>query len=144
MARMPYVFFYGGYMDPNVLKAAGVEPENCTSGYVEGFRLAIGPLANLEQEKGAKAFGLLAKLSHEDLDKLYGGDPAHLGGAVYLPEAVLVHGLNTGAVPALTYLCAELTGEEPDQAYVDNLMKAARALGLPEDYIMSIPECIIR
>ncbi len=138
MARKPYAFFYGGYMDPGVLKAAGASPENCEAGYVADFELTVGPLANLEGKKDARAYGLLAQLSHADLDKLYGGNPVALKGAPYLPEAVLVHTDDGRAVPAMTYICPKLSGEKPDQAYIAKLLTAAGKLQLPADYLAMI------
>lgn len=138
MARKPYAFFYGGYMNPAVLEAAGVTYENGEAGYVEGLVLTIGPIANLEDKKEARAYGLLARLSHDDLDKLYGGDPAALGGAVYLPEAVLVQTEDGRAVPAMTYICPALAGGKPDPAYVAKLVDAAERLALPAEYIAHI------
>lgn len=138
MARKPYAFFYGGYMDPEILEAAGASPENCEAGYVADFELMVGPLANLEVKKGARAYGLLAQLSHDDLEKLYGGDPVALKGAPYLPEAVLVHTNDGRAVPAMTYICPALSGEKPDQAYVAKLVRAAEKLQLPTDYMALI------
>lgn len=138
MARLPYAFFYGGYMDPDVLEAAGASPEHYEAGYVADFELTVGPLANLEAKKAARAYGLLAQLSHDDLEKLYGGNPAALKGAPYLPEAVLVQTDDGRAVPAMTYICPKLSGEKPDRAYVAKLIVAAEKLQLPADYISCI------
>jgi hypothetical protein len=135
MARKPYAYFYGGYMNPAVLKAAGVSPEACKAGHVDGLALTVGPIANLEEKAGNRSYGLLARVSHADLDRLYGGDAAHLKGLVYLPEAVLVHTEDGRAVPALTYICPSLSGAAPDSAYVATLVEAAERLGLPAEYI---------
>lgn len=135
MDRKPYVFLYGGYMNPETLKASGTSPEECVAGYVDNLMLTVGPIANLTEKDGSRAYGLLTRLSHDDLDTLYGGDPAALGGAVYLPEAVLVKTDDGLAVPALTYICPELSGDTPDLLYVAKLIAAAEAIGLPADYI---------
>lgn len=138
MTSKPYAFFYGGYMDPATLRAAGTAPENCEAGFVEGLTLTVGPLANLEEKEGSRAYGLLARLSHDDLEKLYGGDPAALKGIAYLPEAVLVQTMDGRAVPAMTYVCARLSGEVPDPAYVERLVVAAESIGLPSECIAHI------
>lgn len=138
MTRNPFAFFYGGYMNPDVLAASGTSPTQCEVGYVEGLKLCVGPIANLEETKGARAYGLLARLSHSDLDMLYGGDPAALQGAVYLPEAVLVHTNDGRAVPAMTFVCPSLSGAAPDEAYVAKLITAAEKIGLPAEYVYQI------
>lgn len=138
MTTKPYAFFYGGYMNPDTLRAYGTTPEDCEVGYVEGLELTIGPIANMAPKEGARAYGLLARLSHKDLDKLYGGDPAALKGSRYLPEAVLVQTANGSSVPAMTYLCSTLSGAVPEAQYVANLVKAAEVLNLPAAYIAQI------
>lgn len=138
MDRKPYAFFYGGYMSTEVLRASGVAPEECEACWLEGFALTIGPIANLEEEKGARAYGLLARLSHEELETLYGGDPAALKGARYLPEAVLVQTADGRSIPAMTYICPSLDGSAADPVYVAKLVTAAEGLDLPSDYISHI------
>lgn len=138
MADKPYAFFYGGYMNPDTLRAYGTTPEECEVGYVEGLELTVGPIANMAPKEGARAYGLLARLSHDDLETLYGGDPAALKGSRYLPEAVLVKTAAGASVPAMTYLCSTLSGAAPEAEYVGNLVKAAEVLGLPDDYIAHI------
>lgn len=138
MARMPYAFFYGGYMNPDVLRAADASPKDCETGYVEGFELTVGPIANLAEKEGARAYGLIARLHHDDLEKLYGGDPSALKGAVYLPEAVLAQTDDGRAFPAMTYICPVLSGAAPDPAYIAKLVAAAEVLGLPAYYIDQI------
>lgn len=138
MALKPYAFFYGGYMDADTLRGYGTTPENCETGYVKDMALTVGPLANLEPKHGARAYGLLARLTHEDLNKLYGDDPSALKGIAYLPEAMLVQ-RDTGApVPAITYICEPLSGGPPSKDYVANLVKAAEKLSLPSDYVAHI------
>ncbi len=127
-------------MNPDVLRASGTRPIDCETGYVEGLRLKVGPLANLEESKDSRAYGLLAKLSHEDLNKLYGSDPAALQGTVYLPEAVLVHTKNGQTVPAMTYICPTLSGGIADAEYVAKLVVAAEKIELPADYISQLHE----
>jgi len=138
MAQMPYAFFYGGYMNPDALKALGTQPMDCETGHVEDLKLTVGPLANLEESEGSRAYGLLARLSHEDLNKLYGSDPAALQGIAYLPEAVLVHTENGQSLPALVYICAPLSGGVADATYVTKLVIAAEKIGLPADYVTHI------
>jgi len=135
MERRPYAFFYGGYMDPAVLMAAGVSPTDCTAGYIDRLALTIGPIANLEDHPEGRAYGLLARVSHDDLDVLYGGDPSALQGARYFPEAVLVHTEEGRRVPAVTYICPNLPGGPADAAYIAKLVSAAEGLNLPANYV---------
>lgn len=135
MTDKPYAFFYGGYMNSDTLRTYGTTPEDCEVGYVEGLELTVGPIANMAPKAGTRAYGLLARLSHKDLDTLYGGDPAALKGSRYLPEAVLVQTEAGASIPAMTYLCGTLSGAAPEADYIANLVKAAETLKLPDSYI---------
>jgi len=138
MERRPYAFFYGGYMNPAVLMAAGVSATDCMAGYIDSLTLTIRPIANLEDNPEGRAYGLLARVSHDDLDALYGGNPPALQGIRYLPEAVLVHTEEGRSVPAVTYICPKLPGGPADAAYIAKLVAAAEDLNLPADYIAHI------
>ncbi len=62
--RLHEVFFYGLYMDPEILKQRQVEPRNPRIAVADNFRLRIGNRATLIREDGATAHGLLYSLNH--------------------------------------------------------------------------------
>jgi hypothetical protein len=93
------VFFYGLFMDDEVLRQAGVAPINPRRAYLEGFELRIGQRATLVPSAGARACGMLVALTHAELDRLYGAP----GLEQYRPEAVLVQPLEATPTPALCY-----------------------------------------
>ena len=64
-------FFYGLYMDLEILRQAGVAPGNGRRAYVENFALRIGQRATLLPSAGARAYGMLYGVTHADLDRLY-------------------------------------------------------------------------
>jgi hypothetical protein len=51
--RRVSVFFYGLFMDPELLRGKGLQPENDRRACVRGMRLRIGKRAALEVEPGA-------------------------------------------------------------------------------------------
>ncbi len=128
-------FFYGLFMDEAVLAEAGVAARNPKMAYVEDFGLRIGRRATLVPEAGARAYGMLYDLMHEELDKLYGAP----GLEDYRPEAVETHLLDGGRRPALCYnlLYAPAPGEA-NAAYAKRLSEALERLGFPADYVAFI------
>ena len=128
-------FFYGLFIDHEILREAGVAPMNPRRAYLEGFALRIGRRATLVPSAGARAYGMLFALTHADIDRLY----AAPGLEPYRPEAVLVSTLNGGSLPALCYNLLELPG--PDEANADYAARLRETLGrleFPSEYITSI------
>ena len=77
-------FFYGLFMDLDILREGGVAPINPRRAYVDDFALRIGQRATLLPSAGARAYGMLFALTHAELDRLY----AAPGLEQYRPEAV--------------------------------------------------------
>ena len=128
-------FFYGLFMDEAVLAEAGVAARNPKMAYVEDFGLRIGRRATLVPEVGARAYGMLYDLMHEELDKLYGAP----GLEDYRPEAVETHLLEGGRRPALCYNLQDTPAPgDANAAYAKRLSEALERLGFPADYVAFI------
>jgi|SRR5215470_1246388 len=128
-------FFYGLYMDLDVIREAGVTPKNPRRAYVDNFTLRIGQRATLLPSAGARAYGVLYALTHAELERLYTAP----GLEHYRPEAVLAHPLDGAATPALCYNLREAPRpEERNPADAERLRRALARLELPPDYIASV------
>lgn len=128
-------FFYGLFMDDDVLLESNVSASNPRRAYVDGFALRIGLRATLVVEPKARAYGMILSLTHDDLDRLYGAPGLEL----YKPEAVLAHSLDGDPYPALCYNLRTAPG--PDEAnpdYAERLRAALRKRGFPAAYISSV------
>jgi hypothetical protein len=122
-------FFYGLYMDREILRQAGVAPSNPRRAYVEEFALRIGQRATLIPSAGARAYGMLFALTHAELDRLYGAP----GLEQYRPEAVLAQPLEGTPTPALCYNLREAPRpHERNPEYVAQLQLALSRLDLPD------------
>ena len=128
-------FFYGLFMDPEVLRKVGVVAENNRQASVQDYALRIGNRATLIESPGAVAYGMVYSLTHEDLDKLYGAQ----GLEQYRPEAMLVRTFAGTAIPALCYnlIDAPAPGER-NEGYAKELRKVLAELGFPADYVSSV------
>ena len=128
-------FFYGLFMDPGVLGDCGVAPHEPRPAYADGFQLRIGNRATLVAAPGARAYGMVYALTHEELNTLYGAP----GLEDYRPEAVLTQVIDGAPLPALCYNL--LDAPAPDEAnpdYAERLRAALTRLDFPADYVASI------
>jgi hypothetical protein len=69
--RGVWTFFYGSFMNQEVLAEAGVEPMERQLGRLDGWALEVAPRATLVPTPGGSVYGVLAKITHNDIDKIY-------------------------------------------------------------------------
>jgi hypothetical protein len=129
-----WVFFYGSYMNPNVLLDAGLEPGKLEPGRLSGFDIVIAPRANLVRSDRHAVYGVCARATHEELDRLY-AHARNVLGEVYLPEPVLVEVLDGTLRPAFCYLCPEMAPRPAEAGYVDRILGPAESFGFPDWYV---------
>lgn len=131
------VFFYGLFMDHEVLREAGVAATNPRRAHLDGFALRIGERATLVRSAGARAYGMLLALTQDELDRLYGAP----GLEQYRPEAVMVQPLEGMLTAASCYNLrdAPRPGEwNPD--YAARLQRVLSRLDFPAEYVASVAE----
>jgi len=130
-------FFYGSYINRQVLAEVDLDPERFEVARLSGYDLRIAPLANLVVAEARSVYGVLATATQAELDRLYTHAREVLGGT-YLPESVLVQLLSGEFEPAQCYIAPNLPEAAPDEAYVQRILGPARALGFPEWYLSRI------
>ena len=131
---MKAVFFYGLFMDEDLLKEKGLNPESPRLAQVIGYGLRIGERATLEKSAGERAYGCVIELGEAELDHLY----AEASVADYIPESLTAADLQGRSIAAISYILPmhKLSGHNP--AYARSLAIVARKLGHPDDYIREI------
>lgn len=128
-------FFYGLFMDVDVLRESGVAPIDPRRAYVDGFALRLGRRATLLPLAGARAYGMIYALTHAELERLYTAP----GLEQYRPEAVLAQPLEGVPAPVLCYNLREAPQpHERNPEYAARLQRALSRLGFPQDYVASI------
>jgi gamma-glutamyl AIG2-like cyclotransferase len=133
--RRADVFFYGLFMDQDLLRAKGLAPEHVEPASVAGWALRIGRRAALVPDASARAYGMIASLTLDELQRLY----AEPGLQTYEPQAVLAHLAGGGIVAALCYNLPEPpSAADYDPEYADKLRAVARKVGLPDAYTASL------
>jgi len=129
------VFFYGLFMDHELLRAAGIQPSPLRVARLPEYALKIEERATLLPAVGHTAYGVLTTLTHPELERLYSGP----GLDAYRPEAVLVHSADGPPVPALCFnLLITPQPHERNPDYADKLRALAMRLELPREYVATI------
>jgi hypothetical protein len=129
------VFFYGLFMDEDLLRSKGVTPANIRSASLKGYQLRIGDRATLVPAQSGLVFGLVISLSHADLEQLYSEPSVQ----AYKPEAVLVQLLDGEKLPALCFNLIEPSStHERNTEYAFKLRALAKRMNFPEEYVASI------
>jgi hypothetical protein len=132
--RIP-VFFYGLFMDAEILRTKGIAPTGIQRASVLGFALRIGQRATLIADAESTAYGLLMNLTHDEIERLY----SEASVSAYRPEAVLARLEDDSRVAALCFNLVEPpAGGETNPDYAARLRGLALRLKLPGDYIQLI------
>lgn len=133
--RQVDIFFYGLFMDEQLLAGKGVRPDDIRPAAVPGFALRIGARAALVPTPTGQVHGLLMKLTHEDIERLYSEPTVR----AYRPEPVLAVVRDGETVAALCYNLPEAPSPtERNPEYVAKLRSLAQRVGLPSNYVVSI------
>lgn len=133
--RRADVFFYGLFMDEELLRAKGLEPEGIELAAVDGLALRIGQRAALVSTPGGRVHGLVCSLTLSELDRLYSEPSVQ----VYRPQAVLAQLASGGVIAALCYnLLQPPSPSERNPEYAAKLRALAQRIGLPAEYVASL------
>lgn len=132
------VFFYGSYINFDVLAEAGIDERPYDLVRLPGYRLVIDPLANLVLDEAHQAYGIVIGLTHRELYRLVKEYARDKLGGEYHPEAVTVFTIENVLIPALCYLSHDMTSSTPEPGYVDRILHPAREYGFPADYLDDI------
>lgn len=130
-----WVFFYGSYINLNVLKEVDISPECFDIAKLSGFDIVIQPHANLIPSFEHSVFGILTTASHVELQRLYTDHALGVLGELYLPEAVVVQTLDGSLQPALCYIAPKMKATLAENEYIDRIVGPARNYDFPKNYI---------
>lgn len=132
------VFFYGSYINFKVLSEVAIGERDFQVCKVDGYKLTISPLANLRPKADGTAYGIVTKLTHRELRRLYEEHARGRLGGEYLPEAVIAVGPDGKPIPALCYISHNMKAEKADPAYVNRILYPAKEYGFPAGYLRHI------
>lgn len=75
-----WTFFYGSFINLDVLKQVNLLPEQVEVAKLNGFDIRIRPLANLVRSDQHCVYGIVATATHDELNRLYAYAQTGLGG----------------------------------------------------------------
>lgn len=130
------VFFYGLFMDVELLRSKGLQPTAVQAASVPGYELRIAQKASLAQNATCSAHGVAMELSQTEIELLY-SDPSV---SAYRPEAVLAQLADGSYIPALCFNLVTLPaqGEVANPDYAVKWRALAARLKLPAAYVESV------
>jgi hypothetical protein len=129
------VFFYGLFMDADLLRSKGAHPSNVRPASVPGFALRIGQRATLLKASDARAYGMMMELTHDEIEQLYSESSVR----AYRPEALITELTDGSQVAALCFnLLVAPAPQEANAEYASKLRRLAQRLGFPAEYIEGI------
>jgi hypothetical protein len=133
-----WVFFYGSYINFDVLKEAGLVPSEWEVARLPGFDIRIAPRANLVRSDRDTVWGINATATHAELDHLYTAHAKGVLGETYLPEAVLTTTADGKLRPSMTYISPHMIARAAEGAYVERIAASAKNFGFPSWYLERI------
>ena len=129
------VFFYGLFMDEDMLRSMGANPRHVGVAAVDGYRLAIAARATLVAEPGATVEGVVTELDEAGVATLYAGPTL----ADYRPIPVVARLRDDRSIEAVSYILPESEALGPrNEEYAAKLRALAGRLGLSGEYLATI------
>ena len=131
---MKSVFFYGLFMDEDLLTGKGFHPSNRKLAFANGYGLRVGEKATLVKSVSESSYGIVMDLSEDEIERLYSAP----GVSDYVPEQIEVtdKDRNTYKVQCYNLPISKLTGS--NREYAKSLSAAAQKMGLPKSYVEQI------
>jgi Gamma-glutamyl cyclotransferase, AIG2-like len=126
-------FFYGGLINPAVMRRVGMKPTQQAVASLPGYSLKIAPFVNLVPSSRDTVYGLLLELTHAEINATY----AQLK-ATYVPMPVITFDLDGRIRAALCYIVPSMPEAVAEEDHVRALLDPAEALGFPGWYLDKI------
>lgn len=129
------VFFYGLFMDEELLRDKGMDPRDRRLASLENFALVIGERATLVPSPGQMVHGVVFSLTVDEVEALYSDASV----SEYGPESVTARLTNNQPFQALCFnLPAAPAADHRNPQYVAKLRELAARIGLRPEYVNSI------
>jgi len=133
-SRAVKVFFYGSFIRRDVQEKAGLVNSSAEVARLNGFDIHVCPHAALSESNEHCVYGLLADVTHEQLDALYSAP----GVGEFLPRAVTVETRDGKTSPSLCFIPPTYENLPADRDYLEKLISAGREYGFPAWYLAKL------
>jgi hypothetical protein len=125
------IFFYGSFMDLEILRTLGVVPQAFETAELKNWCITFSPMATLVRSERDSVYGAIAELSRTEVQMLYSRDDLKH----YNPVDISVSTKRGKSVPAQVYISEPQKGQKPSVEYLQRVIRAAESLGLPSAYL---------
>lgn len=130
MKKIP-VFFYGLFMDEDLLQGQNLTPENGRIAEVRDHDIRIGRRAFVVAEPGMSLWGVVFDLPRDQVEQIY----SQPGVRDYQPVSVQARTQGGDTLEASCYNLPDGDAPREDDAYLDKLIALCRQLEFPQDYL---------
>jgi hypothetical protein len=137
------VFFYGSFMNPQVLEEAGFVLQQHEAARLFDYDVRARPLMTLVRAKDQLVYGISAHATQASLNRLYFERwPYADRPADYEPRAVIVHSAadDLKSWPALCYITHNRVPAPPTDEHLRRVIEPARAYGFPDWYLARLEQ----
>ena len=129
--RLHDVFFYGLYMDEEILKSKNIPIRNQRSGYIKNYALRVGNLATLVRSENSRAYGMVYAITQDEVYSLYEG----VGLDAYVTEALLCTFSDGSQIAVLCKNLAQAPNEDESNDEYFSKLKSCMAR-----YDLAVPQ----
>ena len=128
------VFFYGLFMDRQLLESRGMAPLDIEPGFADGYALRIGERATLAPQPGARTYGFVMTITEKEAKDLYSEESVK----DYLAETLEVTSANGQHEDVVCYIlpASRIVGTNGDYAHA--LHRLAGSFDFPQSYLDEI------
>ena len=127
-------FFYGLYMDIDLLKSLGFRPGETRKAVLESYALDLFGSAKVVPMEGSYVWGNIINLPREDLTAMYSFESTK----EYVPETLQVKDSKGNYKQVSCYNLAKSDSESFNKEYHGKLLKIIERLEFPEEYIQNM------
>lgn len=132
--KCSWVFFYGLYMDFEILHEHGLIVQQWEVAKLDGYVFRIGSWGYLEQSDSNCVYGVSVFAKQKEIAKLYSPETSTLP-VDYFPEPVLVAGRDGRLRNALCYVATSEPKGAVNVNYINGMVKLAQHFGFPDWYV---------
>jgi hypothetical protein len=132
------VFFYGLFMDQDLLKEKGITPSTWQKAWANNFALKIGERASLVKEPGARSYGVVMTLEQTQITELY----AEKSVKEYQPEKLTVEYEDATCEEVTCYNLPANLSRGTNRAYAQKLLDVTTGLDFPDEFLKHVESFI--
>ena len=134
------IFFYGLFMDPDVLQNQNCQSSTAIIAKLRNYELHLGARATLKPSEGDNVYGTLMRLSQSSLDELYSAPSVQ----DYQATPVTCQLAEDDFVEAITYILPNdyPLAPPPNADYARRLLEVCNKMNIPSPYQQKLADLI--